>query len=420
MPNRVSHSHQPPAWPGAMPLAPRDSLSRLADLAPEEGALAPPKPWRGWRDYCDPAAALGAIFACADIRFDGKRPWDLLVHHAGFYRRVLRDGTIGFGESYMDGWWDCAAIDELCERAIRAGLADRFGGNLRVMLAALVSAIVNLQTKRRSTAVGRIHYDLGNDFFAAMLDPMLQYSCAYFHGTSDLAEAQERKLDLICRKLALRPGMRLLDIGCGWGGLAKFAAQHYGCEVTGITISKEQQTFASASCRGLPIEVRLEDYRDIAGAFDRAVSVGMLEHVGGKNYRRYMQTVWRHLKDGGLFLCHSIARNQPGFATDPWISKYIFPNSHLPSASQVLGAAEDFFLLEDTQNLGTHYDKTLRAWERRFRASWPAFEARYGSRFYRMWRFYLLSCAGTFRARGMQLFQFVFSKRRFEEYAPAR
>jgi cyclopropane-fatty-acyl-phospholipid synthase len=243
-----------------------------------------------------------------------------------------------------------------------------------------------------------------------MLDPAMQYSCAYFRGTRDLAEAQRHKLDLICRKLGLEAGMRLLDIGCGWGGLAQYAARHYGCRVVGITISREQQAYATASCQGLPIEIRLQDYRDISESFDRIVSVGMVEHVGYKNFRSYMQTAFRCLKDDGLFLCHTIGCN--GFNThcDPWISRYIFPNSMVPSATQITQAAEGLFTVEDVHNFGADYDHTLMAWEGNFRRSWDGFKCRYGERFYRMWRFYLLSCAGAFRARNLQLFQFVFSK----------
>jgi cyclopropane-fatty-acyl-phospholipid synthase len=199
------------------------------------------------------AAALEDILAKADIRLDGQQPWDIQVHDARFYARVLAEGTLGFGESYVDGWWNCEALDEMLFRAIRARLADRFRLNLRTAISMVEAVALNLQTKRRSNRVGRQHYDLGNDFFQAMLDPSMQYSCAYFQETSDLAEAQQRKMELICRKLGLQPGMRLLDIGCGWGGLAKYAAQHHGCRVVGITISREQHAFASAACEGLRI-----------------------------------------------------------------------------------------------------------------------------------------------------------------------
>jgi cyclopropane-fatty-acyl-phospholipid synthase len=350
------------------------------------------------------------LFASADILINGSRAWDMRVHDDRFFKRLLAGGTLAFGESYMDGWWDCDSLDQLCFRATRARLDQRVSLNWRTIVAAVGSVLINRQSKRRAHLVGRHHYDLGNDFFEAMLDPAMQYSCAYFDGTADLTEAQRRKMDLICRKLALHNGMRLLDIGCGWGGLAKYAAEHYGCSVVGITISQEQQRYAERSCRGLPIEIRLQDYRDLSEQFDRVVSVGMIEHVGFKNYRTYMKMVYRSLTEGGLFLCQSIAATASYLQPDPWIVRYIFPNSMLPSAARLSKAAEGFFVVEDMQNFGAFYDPTLLAWERNVRASWERFSDRYGERFLRMWRYYLLSCAGAFRARSLELFQFVFSK----------
>ena len=364
-------------------------------------------------------ATVEGLFAAADIRLGGERRWDIRVHDSRFFRRILTGGTLAFGESYMDGWWDCDALDEMCCRAIRARLEERVSLNPHTALALLTSLLFNLQSRNRAGVVGKRHYDISNDFFECMLDPAMQYSCAWFRGTNDLAQAQREKMDLICRKLGLREGMRLLDIGCGWGGLAKHAAEHYGCRVVGITISEKQRSHASESCRGLPIEILLQDYRDLTERFDRIVSAGMLEHVGAKNYRHYMKTVFRSLHDGGVFLCQSIAGNWQSTYTDPWITRYIFPNSMLPSAAQVAKAAEKLFVLEDLQNLGADYERTLLAWERNCARSWDRFEARYGERFFRMWRFYLLSCAGAFRARSLQVYQLLFSKGN-TGYLPAR
>lgn len=353
---------------------------------------------------------LQDLLASADILTNGRRPWDIQVHDDRFYGRVLAGGSLGLGESYMDGWWDCGALDEMCFRAIRANLEEKIPLNARTVFSIAAPVIFNLQTKRRARRVARQHYDLGNDFFEAMLDPAMQYSCAWFHGVTSLADAQKLKMDLICHKLRLKPGMRLLDIGCGWGGLARYAARRYGCRSVGITLSKEQQAYGAAACRGLPVEIRVQDYRDIGESFDRIVSVGMMEHVGHKNYRHYMEAACRCLKDDGLFLCQTIGGVRSTSHTDPWIARYIFPNSMLPSASQVTHAAEGLFVLEDVHNFGAYYDRTLLAWEENFRASWHRFRDRYGDRFERMWRFYLLSCAGTFRARSIQLYQFLFSK----------
>jgi len=355
---------------------------------------------------------LSDLLAIADIQVDGDRPWDIQVHDARFFVRVLASGTLGFGESYMDGWWDCDALDEMCCRAIRAQLDPRFAFRLPNLWAVVTAFFVNQQTMRRSRKVGRVHYDLSNDFFEAMLDPNMQYSCALFDEDDDLAAAQLRKLEWICQRLRLRAGLRLLDIGCGWGGLARYAARQYGCQVVGVTISKEQFQYAQRWCRGLDVEIQLRDYREIAGEFDRVVSIGMVEHVGHKNYRTYMRAAGRLLNDDGLFLCQGICGNSSQIGGDPWIERYIFPNSMLPSAAQLTRAAEGDFILEDLKNIGPNYDPTLLAWNENFQRSWPRFADRYGERFRRMWRFYLLSFAGAFRARSLQVFSMLFSKQR--------
>jgi cyclopropane-fatty-acyl-phospholipid synthase len=350
------------------------------------------------------------LLACADIRINGARPWDIQVDDRRFFSRVLASGTLGFGESYMDGWWDCDALDEMCCRAIRAGLEKRFAFRLPNVWALLTALLVNQQTSRRSRKVARVHYDLSNDFFEAMLDPNMQYSCALFTEGDDLASAQLRKLDWICKRLDLRPGLRLLDIGCGWGGLARHAARHYGCQVVGITISQEQFRYAQRWCRGLDVEIQLRDYRDVTERFDRVVSVGMVEHVGYKNYHTYMRAAASSLGENGLFLCQGICGNFSRVHADPWIKRYIFPNSMLPSLARLTRAAEGVFTVEDVKNIGPNYDPTLLAWEENFRRAWPRFTDRYGERFRRMWRFYLLSCAGAFRARSLQVFSILFSK----------
>jgi cyclopropane-fatty-acyl-phospholipid synthase len=350
------------------------------------------------------------LLAIADIRINGARPWDIQVHDHRFFSRVLASGTLGFGESYMDGWWDCDALDEMCCRAIRSGLEKRFAFRLPNVWALLTALLANQQTLRRSRKVSRMHYDLSNDFFEAMLDPNMQYSCALFANGDDLASAQLRKLDWICERLRLRAGLRLLDIGCGWGGLARHAARHYGCQVVGITISREQLQYAQHWCRGLDVKIQLRDYREVTERFDRVASVGMVEHVGRKNYRTYMRAAARSLGEDGLFLCQGICGNVSRFHVDPWIQRYIFPNSVLPSVAGLSRAAQGVFIIEDVKNIGPSYDLTLLAWEENFRSAWPRFADRYGERFRRMWRFYLLSCAGAFRARSLQVFSILFSK----------
>lgn len=358
--------------------------------------------------------AFEELLAQADVRLNGPRPWDLQIRHDGTFERVLGQGSLGLGESYMDGWWDCERVDEFICRALRADL-DRQVRNPALLLLALKSRLMNLQSRARAWQVGERHYDSGNELFEAMLDPTLSYSCGYWADGGTLEQAQRAKLELICRKLQLQPGMTLLDIGCGWGGLMRHAAEQYGAICIGLTISREQAEWASRQLQGLPARVELVDYREFrpAGAqrFDRLVSVGMFEHVGPKNYRSYFELARRHLREDGLFLLHSIGKNRPGGANDPWIEKYIFPNGRLPSLGELTRAAEREFVLEDLHNFGADYDRTLMAWLERFDAAWPRLQQRYPERFRRMWRYYLMACAGAFRARDNQLWQLVLSPR---------
>lgn len=353
--------------------------------------------------------AVAELLELADVEIDGERPWDITFHHPETAERILARGSLGLGESYMDGWWDCPRLELFFERILRAHLDERVSKTaLRVQ--GLRARLFNLQSLRRAWQVGETHYDLGNDFFETMLGDPMAYTCGYWAGIEDdtaLEAAQTAKLDLICRKLGLEPGMRLLDIGCGWGSLMKHAAERYGAICTGITISREQADYGRARCGGLPVEFRLLDYRQVTGTFDRIASVGMFEHVGHKNHRSFFEVARRVLTDEGVFLLHTIGKNLRRMPTDPWIDRYIFPNGDLPSLGQIAEATEDLFVTEDVHNFGPDYARTLLAWHANFEAHWPHFAERYGERFYRMWRYYLLSCAGTFRARTTQLWQVV-------------
>ena len=349
------------------------------------------------------------LLAGAGVAVDGHRPWDIRVNDERVYPRIVGARNLGLGESYVEGWWDCRRIDEFIHRVVRAGLEGRVRCGLRVLAAMLPHLVLNLQTLSRSRVVARRHYDLGNDLFRSFLDPYLQYSCAYFDGVDDLALAQRRKLRLICEKLALGPGQRLLDIGCGWGGLARFAAEEYGCEVVGVNISREQIAFARDFCKGLPVEIRECDYRLMDEPFHKIVSVGMFEHVGRRNYRAFFETAARCLDSDGILLLHTIGSNESSPACDPWISKYIFPNGMLPSIARIGRATEGLLVMEDWHNLGPHYDRTLLCWNENFQREWPRLRSRYGPDFRRMWEYYLQSCAGAFRARNIQLWQIVFT-----------
>jgi cyclopropane-fatty-acyl-phospholipid synthase len=350
------------------------------------------------------------LFSRAGVTVGGTNPWDITVTDERFFTRVLREKNLGLGEAYMDGWWDCRRPDEFICRVLKLRLDMAFKGGLKYFPLLLPGILFNLQSKARACIVAKRHYDLGNDLFLSFLDPYNQYSCAYFDGTDDLDRAQQKKLDLICRKTALTRTDHVLDIGCGWGGFAKYAAETHGCTVTAVNISKEQVRYAAEFCRGLPVRFLECDYRDIRGRFDKIVSVGMFEHVGWKNYRTFMRVAHRCLDDNGIFLLHTIGGNDSTHYCDPWITKHIFPNGMLPSIVQISRSAEGLFAVEDWHNLGPHYDKTLMAWNRNFQAAWPRLQEKYDAKFKRMWEYYLLSCAGAFRARSNQVWQIVLTK----------
>lgn len=345
----------------------------------------------------------------ADIELNGSRPFDIHIKNPAFFKRVLQDGSLGLGESYMDGWWECERLDIFFQRVLRAGLEHKLPHHLKDTLRVVAARLINLQSRKRAWIVGKEHYDLGNDLFEMMLDPYMQYSCGYWTKAVTLEDAQQDKLKMICEKLQLRPGLSLLDVGCGWGGLAAYAAKHYGVTVHGVTISAEQQKLAQKRCEGLDVTILLQDYRDLDMQFDRIVSVGMFEHVGPKNYATYFEVINRNLKRDGLFLLHSIGSNKTDMNVDPWIDKYIFPNGCLPSVQQIARASEKHFVMEDWHNFGADYDKTLMAWYERFIAAWPALSEKYSDRFNRMFTYYLNACAGAFRARNIHLWQVLFS-----------
>ena len=348
------------------------------------------------------------LLSLADVKIGGSRPWDLDVHYDDFFTQVMTKGSLALGQSYMEGWWDCPKLDEFFHRAIAANLDDMIKP-FTCYLAALKGKILNPQKQSRAFKIGKFHYDIGNDLYRCMLDKLMIYSCGYWESASTLDDAQEAKLDLVCQKLHLEPGMRVLDIGCGWGGTAKYIAENYHVEVVGITVSKQQATLGKEVCKGLPVDIRIQDYRDIKETFDRILSIGMFEHVGPKNYSTFMSVARNCLKDDGIFLLHTIGRNKAVNSIDPWVERYIFPDGMLPSPKQICSAIEDVFVLEDWHSFGVDYDKTLMHWFQNFDANWDRLKENYGEIFYRMWKYYLLSFAGAFRARCNQLWQIVLS-----------
>jgi cyclopropane-fatty-acyl-phospholipid synthase len=409
----VTPTRQPPPPPPPPPLkAPPPPLPSLVTPPPAVAAApaaSPPKVAPS-RASASAEALVRELFEHAGIRFGGPGPGDIQVHDAGFYGRVLRDASIGFGESYMDGWWDTDALDVLLEKIMRGGLRERVTGSLRLRLLTAKAVMLNLQSKARSGRSVEAHYDIGNDLYTRMLDPRMVYTCGYWKDATTLAAAQEAKLDLVCRKLGLERGMRVLDLGCGWGGFAAWAAEKYGCSVVGVTLSKDQVSLGREMWKHLDVDLRLCDYRDVIGTFDRVASIGMMEHVGPKNHRHVMEVIHRSLAPDGIACVHTIANNRSRRHGTPFVEKYIFPNAVAPSLAQLDKAIEGLFVLEDLQNIGPDYAPTLMAWWENFDRAYPELKHKYDERFYRMWKFYLLAAAGASRARDGQLYHLVLTK----------
>lgn len=360
--------------------------------------------------------AAQELLSLTGVEINGNNPWDMQVNHPETFARIMRDHSLGLGEAYMDGWWHCEQLDEFICRVLKTGLAQKVKKNNKLLLRLLWARLVNLQSRSRSQQVADVHYNLDNDLYELMLGPTMSYTCAYWKDAKTLDQAQDAKHELICQKLQLKKGEKVLELGCGWAGFAEYAAKHYGVEMTSINISKEQVKYGKARCKDLPVTFHLCDYRDVSTfnpsgqEFDKVVSIGMCEHVGHKNYRTFLKIAHDNMKDDGLFLLHTIGGNQVTNTVEPWHGKYIFPNGMLPAAQQLSVAMEGLLVMEDWHNFGPYYDLTLMAWHENFVANWDKLKDRYDERFYRMWSFYLLSCAGMFRARDAQLWQIVLSK----------
>jgi len=355
-----------------------------------------------------------SLLTIAGITINGNNPYDIQVHNEDFYSRVLRSGTLGLGEAYMDGWWDCEALDQFFHKVLSADLDRQIRNNWKVILKLGWKYLLNPGRKKKAFEVGQKHYDIGNDLYRVMLDKRLVYTCGYWKNAENLDEAQEAKFDLVCRKIGLKKGQTILDIGSGWGSFIGYAAEKYGVDATGVTVSKEQKAMADNLYSNLSVKTKLQDYRDIKEKFNNIISLGMFEHVGVKNYRTFMKVAYNSIKDKGLFLLHTIGCNNSKKSVDAWIDKYIFPNGMLPSIAQIAKSVEGLFVIEDIHNFGADYDKTLMAWFHNFDKNWETIKSNYDEKFYRMWKYYLLSCAGAFRARDIQLWQIVLSKKGVE------
>jgi len=365
---------------------------------------------------------------------DGLNQWDPQVRDDDFFGMVAGDGMLGLGNAYVKGYWECEDLFEFFCRAIRGGLLEFMADSpvMKALMTAYRTTNRQSQTQAKKNVVA--HYDRGNDLFEAFLGKTMAYTCAVWDNPLDLEEgetldeAQERKLDRICQKLHLESGMRVLDIGCGWGPFMRYVAGHFEVEVVGITLSAEQIAYIEKRNGGfkhsgsLPIKAVLADFRTFdAGKFDRVLSIGMFEHVGRKNHEEYFKAVDRCLESDGLSLIHCFGKSDPRVPLiDPWTEKHIFPGMELPTVVDITTAMEGAFNLLDLEEMGQHYPKTLLAWSANFDCNWEQI-SHYGEEFRRMWRYYLLSCAAVFHVRKVLLWQVVFARKEDGQlYEPVR
>lgn len=355
-------------------------------------------------------AILGRILARADVIIDGSRPWDVRVADERFFAKVLLQGSLGLGESYLHKWWSCEDLEGLFYRLINRKLQRVSRALPTNLLGRLLDSAINQQTRSKSIRVAERHYNMGNDLFLSFLGKYKNYSCGYYEAGDSLDEAQVRKMDKICRELELTPRDRLLDVGGGWGEFARYAATNYGCHVTSINISDEQIRYATQYCKDAAVEVRKCDYRDVTGRYTKIAVIAMLTHVGCKNYRLFMQTMHRCLEPGGVMLIESVGADVSRSNCEPWTDKYIFPGGMIPSLRQIDRAANGLFVRDRLSEFGLSYVHTLRAWQDNLAVAWPKLRPSYSETTQRMFEYFFFSCAGAFRARDLLYWHIVMIK----------
>ncbi|MCM2304160.1 MAG: cyclopropane fatty acyl phospholipid synthase [Elusimicrobia bacterium] len=353
---------------------------------------------------------MRALLSRAGIAVGGGRPWDIRVADPEFYRRALTGGGPALGESYADGWWEADRLDEVFHRLFRAGLHERLAPGPWPGLRALAGRFRDFRASLRSHGSAGARSGPGGDVFQAMLGARMSFTCAYWKGARNLDEAVEGGMELVCRKLELKRGMSVLDLGCGWGAFARYAAERHGVSVTGVDIDAERVKLGRELCKGLPVALRVQDHKEVRGRFDRVVSIGLMENVALGDYRASMAAAAQCLKADGIALIHAVGRNDGALRVDPWLDRSLFPDGAAPTLARLAGAMEGHFVAEDVHNLGPHYDPTLLAWHDNLARRWPELRGRYGDRAYRTLKVSLLCAAGGFRARRSQLFQIVMTR----------
>ena len=362
------------------------------------------------------------LFAKADIKINGNRDWDIQVHDERFYSRLLFHGSIALGEAYVDGWWDCKDVEQFIYRVLHYRLVNsktyelqHFGASFLKNTRFIWKKLINPQSIRRAAKDVRYHYNLGNDLFAATLDETMTYTCGYFKDTNDLKQAQIDKMKLVCQKLNLQKGMRVLDIGCGWGSLAKYMADNYEVTVVGLTLSEEQKTFADNQCTNSDVTIELCDYRNHNGKYDRIVSIEMIEHVGAKNLKSFMQKADKNLNEDGLMLLQFDGKSESINWNYSWIEKYVFPGTVTPSMQQIAKSSENLFFLVDWHDFTKDYHLTMNCWHENFLKNWDNIKDNYDERFFRLWKFYLTCAPATALVNTQHLWQIVLQKNNSEK-----
>lgn len=376
--------------------------------------------------------AFGVVFSDGKARKIGvgKERFQLVFKTPGVLKEIITKGTLGAGEQYMLGNLDVVGdLQEAFETlfAVRANNSEAFKGNPLFKLVAELKPKIFTETRNKALKDIQSHYDLSNEFYAQFLDPTMTYSCAYFRKQSDSLEAaQKQKYEHICRKLCLQKGETMIDIGCGWGGMMVYAAKNYGVKSVGITLANEQVKYVKELIKREKlesmIEVRLQDYRDIKGQFDKFVSIGMFEHVTEKYYGAYFEMIKRVLKPGGFGLLHTISVNvEKGFSPDPWLVTYIFPGGYIPTPTEMMRYMAKYDCQpQDMENFRLHYAKTLGKWIENYKKVYDPTVKERGEPFARMWMWYLCMCKAGFIYGTNQLIQVTFTNGANNEYPMTR
>ncbi len=363
------------------------------------------------RPQPEPPRVISDLLADVGLSINGNQPWDIQIYDEKVYRMILYKGSLGFGVAYMEGLWEAEQLDETFHRLLSADLDRKLKGwaRVRLLTEAVRHRIFNLQSQERAFTVAHKHYDIGNDVFEAMLDSTMSYSCAYWEHADNLEQAQQHKLDMICRKLALKPGEHLLEIGCGWGGFAQYAAETIGARVTGVTISQAQHDYAVERMKRLGLDDRVEivmmDYRDIKGQFDAVVSIEMFEAVGESYWGTYFTKLHDVLKKGGKAGLQIITIADEMFedyrSRADFIQKYVFPGGMLPSAQKLLEQTQAAGLKAVSSfRFGGDYAETLKQWGQRFEDAWKEGRIKgFDAHFRKLWLFYLAYCEAGFRTQ---------------------